>query len=145
MNIYTDFVWNQNLGFFGLIWYILLVIGLWMLFEKAGEAGWKALIPLYNFYILFKIAQVGPLFWIEAGCLLLAALSYSLAHILFLFYPMGWIFSIGALVLQLMMWYRLSVLFGHGVGYALGLWILNPIFVMILGFGSSRYLGGRYY
>ncbi len=145
MDIYTQFVWNKNLGFFGLIWYILLVIGLWNTFEKAGEAGWKALIPIYNFYILFKIAQVSPLFWLAAGCLALAALSYALAKILFIFYPVGWILSIGAMIIQLMMWYRLSVLFGHGMGYALGLWILNPIFIMILGFGSSRYMGRRYY
>lgn len=145
MDIYTQFVWNKNLSFFGLIWYILLVIGLWNTFEKAGEAGWKALIPIYNFYILFKIAQVSPLFWLAAGCLALAALSYALAKILFIFYPVGWILSIGAMIIQLMMWYRLSVLFGHGMGYALGLWILNPIFIMILGFGSSRYMGRRYY
>ena len=40
---------------------ILTIIGLWKVFEKAGEAGWKAIIPVYNAYILFKIAEKS--FW----------------------------------------------------------------------------------
>ena len=31
--------------------------------------------------------------------------------------------------------------FGHGIGFALGLFFLAPIFWLILGFGSSRYVG----
>ena len=37
-----------------LVYYVLYVIGFWRMFVKAGEAGWKALIPVYNRYILFK-------------------------------------------------------------------------------------------
>ena len=35
---------------------ILTVIGYWGVFCKAGEKGWKVLIPFYNEYLLFKIA-----------------------------------------------------------------------------------------
>jgi len=38
------------------------LIGLWKLFEKAGEQGWKVLIPFYNFYIWLKIIKK-PLWW----------------------------------------------------------------------------------
>ncbi len=31
------------------------LVGLYKLFEKAGEAGWKALVPFYNAYICVKI------------------------------------------------------------------------------------------
>jgi signal peptidase I len=31
------------------------LVGLYKLFEKAGEAGWKALVPIYNAYICVKI------------------------------------------------------------------------------------------
>ena len=43
-------------------WYIWLIIGIlliianWMIFTKAGEPGWKSIIPLYNTYIQYKIA-----------------------------------------------------------------------------------------
>lgn len=34
---------------------ILMLVATWMLFEKAGEPGWKMLIPVYNGYIMAKI------------------------------------------------------------------------------------------
>lgn len=35
---------------------ILTLISLWKIFEKAGEKGFKILIPIYNLFILLKIA-----------------------------------------------------------------------------------------
>jgi hypothetical protein len=35
----------------------------------------------------------------------------------------------------------LSKSFGHGVGFTLGLIFLSPIFIPILGFGGSLYVG----
>ncbi len=29
-------------------WYILQVVAYWKIFEKAGEPGWKAIVPFYN-------------------------------------------------------------------------------------------------
>ena len=43
--------------------YVLQVIGWWKIFTKAGEAGWKSLIPFYNLYILFKICWESKYFW----------------------------------------------------------------------------------
>ena len=31
-----------------ILWIVITRIGLYKMFEKAGEAGWKALIPIYN-------------------------------------------------------------------------------------------------
>lgn len=36
--------------------YILVVVGWWKIFEKAGEAGWKSIIPFLSSYIFFRIA-----------------------------------------------------------------------------------------
>ncbi|MGQ7344140.1 DUF5684 domain-containing protein [Streptococcus suis] len=64
---------------FSLIWYILVAISNYLLFKKAGYAGWKSLIPFYNLYIqqcitfgyekrwfilLLLIPLVGPLYGI---------------------------------------------------------------------------------
>ncbi|MFZ1758327.1 MAG: DUF5684 domain-containing protein, partial [Streptococcus suis] len=43
-------IWGTAL-LFSLIWYILVAISNYLLFEKAGYAGWKSLIPFYNLYI----------------------------------------------------------------------------------------------
>ena len=34
---------------------VLMIVAMWRIFAKAGEAGWKAVIPFYNTYILYKI------------------------------------------------------------------------------------------
>ncbi len=43
---------------------IISIVAMWRLFTKAGEKGWKAIIPIYNVYIYFKIAGVPSLFWV---------------------------------------------------------------------------------
>jgi hypothetical protein len=42
------------------------IIGTWLLFEKAGEKGWKSLIPVYNTYILCKISDKKRWFSLQA-------------------------------------------------------------------------------
>ena len=34
----------------------VMIVSMWKIFEKAGEEGWKAIIPFYNTYTLFRIA-----------------------------------------------------------------------------------------
>jgi signal peptidase I len=41
----------------------LLLVGLYKTFEKAGEKGWKAFVPVYNFLIWLKIIKK-PWWWI---------------------------------------------------------------------------------
>ena len=40
----------------------LSIVSLWFLFEKAGDHGWKALIPIYNSYTLCRISECVGLF-----------------------------------------------------------------------------------
>ena len=42
----------------GLIFSILYIIATWRIFKKAGIAGWKALIPIYNLYLTYKIVKM---------------------------------------------------------------------------------------
>ena len=42
---------------------ITTMIGLWKLFPLAGQEGWKAFVPLYNFFIWLKVIQK-PWWWI---------------------------------------------------------------------------------
>lgn len=36
---------------------------------------------------------------------------------------------------------KLAKAFGHGVGFTIGLFFLNPIFMLILGFSGDEYIG----
>lgn len=142
-NIYTSLPWNNYTGLFGFIWYILLACGLFQTFRKAGEDGWKAIIPVYNLYICFKIAGRESMFWLWAISTFVGFLCDWMSGFILLFFMgiVGWVLSIISLILLADMWYCLSQNFGHGLGFALGLIILNPLFIIILGFGDSRYHG----
>ena len=103
---------------------ILQLIGMWKVFTKAGEKGWKCIIPIYNMVILFKISGLSPL--------------------LVLVYLIGFIPVIGpiaCLVLTIYQANSLSKSFGKTAGFTVGLVLLAPIFYMILGFGKAQYVG----
>jgi len=100
-----------------LIGYALAVIPIWAIFVKAGEPGWQALIPIWNTIVLLKIVGK-PVWWI----------------VLFLIPIVNIVF----LVLTM---HALSLSFGHGAGFTVGLIFLSLIFYYILAFDSSRYQG----
>ena len=43
-----------------IIFTIIFFAAMWKIFTKAGEKGWKAIIPVYNMIILFKISGLSP-------------------------------------------------------------------------------------
>ena len=96
---------------------VLVLVAYWRVFTKAGEAGWKAIIPIYNIIILLKI--VGrPWWWLLLLCIPLVNL-----------------------IVLIIVSNDLSKSFGHGMGFTLGLIFLSFIFYLILAFGSSQYVG----
>lgn len=46
-----------------IVLYALIASGLWKLFEKAGQPGWAAVVPVYNLYVFVKMAQ-RPWWWL---------------------------------------------------------------------------------
>lgn len=94
---------------------LLLVASLWKIFTKAGEAGWKSLVPIYNFLVLLRIA----------GC------------------PTRWFFMmfipIANLWYGVLMYLRLAEKFGKSHLFGFGLCFLSFIFFPLLAFGSASY------
>ena len=117
----------------GLALVILTVIAQWNIFEKAGEPGWKALVPIYRIYILYKITWTTSIFWLQIILSLLSVIPFF-----------GFIFTLASYILSFMAMFRMSAAFGHGLGYAIGLFFLNPLFVLIIGLGRDRYQGSYY-
>lgn len=140
-----------------LIFYVLTVIAAWKIFEKAGEPGWKALIPIYNLYIMYKIVGMKGWFWATlivsfVGSIITTANSApnlyvsSSGEILAYNYaanPLVIIVSIIMVVVAvwsgILFAWRLSKVFGHGAGFFIGLLLLSNVFWLILGFGKSKY------
>ncbi len=140
----------------GIIFFVLYVIASWKIFQKAGEPGWKALIPIYNVYIMFKIVNMKSWFWwliaMSICCNIMIAVDIpgiynmnqsQLDAIDWGQHPMTIIATIISIVVTI--WanitysWRTSKVFGHGVGYFIGLWLLPNIFWLILGFDKSKY------
>ena len=104
-----------------LVVYILVVIAMWKVFTKAGKPGWASLIPVYNMVVMYQIVGLNP--WLL---------------LLYLIPVVNWI---AALVLSIMQNVKLAKAFGKSTGFAIGLIFLNPIFLLILGFGDAKYVG----
>jgi hypothetical protein len=97
--------------------FVITVIGLWKVFEKAGKPGWAAIIPIYNIIVLLEIVGK-PAWWV----------------ILFLIPIVGFI-------MWIIVANQLSISFGQGIGITILLIFLSFVGFMVIGFGSARYLG----
>lgn len=101
---------------------VLTIIANWKLFTKAGEKGWKSIIPIYNVVTLFRISGLSG-WWV---------LGYLAAVIPVI----GWFAVLGLTIYAM---YNLAKAFGKDGAFTVGLVLLNTIFIMILAFGSSEY------
>lgn len=96
---------------------VLIIAGQWIVFQKAGHAGWKSLVPLYNMYILMQISGK-PGWWM-----------------FLLFIPLV------GLIVYLFAMLSLAKKFGRSELFGVGLLLLPMIFFPLLAFGESQYEG----
>lgn len=89
---------------------VLLIVSMWKIFEKLGEQGWKAIVPIYNIIVLMQI------------------LKWDLWKIVFFFIP------IVNLYFAFLFYRDLAAKFGKGSGYAIGILFLSFIFLPMLAF-----------
>lgn len=126
------------------IWGILLIIALWKIFEKAGEAGWKSIIPIYNVYIMYKIVGMKNWFWYTLiaafVCWLIAGFLWEESTAAGIITIISGLFS-G--IVTIVATYKLPRKFGWGV-FASILYVLflrTDIPELILGFWNYKYEG----
>ena len=95
--------------------FFVMIAAQWMVFAKAGQPGWTCLIPILNLLVILKIVK-RPMWWIVL--IMIPLVNFVVLVILMV---------------------DLAKTFGKGVGFAIGLIILGPIFYLILAFGSATY------
>ena len=113
-------------GLFGLIFgliylgiIIVIIGGMWKLFEKAGKPGWASLIPIYNFSVMMEIT--GKPIW----------------QIVFFFIPFANIYLVITLGVSFCRSYG-----KFGIGNYLFYFFLSFIAIPVWGFSDeTRYLG----
>lgn len=94
---------------------IIMIVGMWKVFAKAGKPGWAAIVPIYNLIVMLEIAGK-PLWWI----------------ILFLIPCVN-------LIMVILTYMGLAKNFGKSEAYGLGLAFLPFIFFPLLGFSDAKY------
>lgn len=126
------------------IMWVFQIIAYWKMFTKAGEPGWKSIIPIYSQYIMYKLTWKTSWFWIS----LIVSVVYGVFTSLNQSFPdnmfytvLLFIFGVIALVITIISYHKISKAYGHGAGYTVGMLFLWPIFVLILGYGKSKYIG----
>ena len=104
---------------FWLAFMVLIIASIWKVFEKAGHPGWAALIPIYNIYIILKIADK-PGWW-----LLLMLIPFV------------------NIIIGIIVYIDLAKNFDKSAAFGVGLALLGVVFFPILGFGDAQYKGGE--
>jgi hypothetical protein len=95
----------------------LLMAATWTIYSKAGEAGWKSLIPVLGALVLLRITG-RPWWWL-----------------LLLLVP------VVNLYLAVVLCWDLARVFNKGNGYAIALLLILPIPLCMLAWGDATYRG----
>ena len=126
--------------FFFIIFYIFVIIGYFKIYKKANEKGWKALIPFYNIYILYKIFWKIKYFMflliIYFICIFITGFIYSQE----LFELLMFILTLITLYHRIILSIRISRSFKKNIFWSLGIIFLPYLFVLILGFNKAKYI-----
>lgn len=96
---------------------VLIIIGTWKVFTKAGKPGWASLIPFYSQYCLWDISCGTGWFFLLTLIPCVGIFAGFYVNI------------------------KLAQAFGKGIGYGILLILLGGIFYPVLGFGSAEYIG----
>jgi hypothetical protein len=96
---------------------VVLLVGYWRLFTKAGKPGWAILVPIYNMIVIQQIAGK-PTWWI-----------------VLMFVPFV------NIVISIICVFAIARNFGKGTGFGFGLLFLPWIFIPVLAFGDAAYVG----
>lgn len=98
------------------LWVILIIVACWKIYVKAGQPGWKSLIPIYNIYIMLKIVGMSP--W----------------------YLLALLIPIVNIIVSIIVSLNLAKVFGKsGVYGFFMLWLFSFIGMPLLAFSDAKY------
>jgi len=123
----------------GIVIGVILLIGNWNVFSKAGKPGWACIIPIYSNYIMSVIAFGNAshfIAYIVVTVLYQITISTGSLGLLVLV-------LIAAIVLYILYIIKLGKAFEKGAGFIFGMIFLPFIFMPILGLGLSYYVGPK--
>jgi hypothetical protein len=110
-----------GIGFvFWLAVIVVIIAGMWKVFEKAGQPGWAAVVPFYNVYVLTIHIAKKEILW-------------------FVLWFVPFVNIVAAIIVSI----EVAKKFGKSELFGVGLALLGFIFYPMLGFGDAQYQGGK--
>ena len=116
--------------------YLLTAIGYSKMYRKAGEAPWKAFIPVYNTYNNYKISWNVKMFVLVIALYILMGASNSTMLALQLAAAAA---AIALRVVVVKQNIKMAKLFGKGAGTGIALMFFPGITSLILGLGKAEF------
>jgi hypothetical protein len=92
---------------------LLTIVAMWKVFERAGEPGWAVLVPIYNLYVMTRVARMSG-WWVLGAFIPIVNIVVAFAT------------SIG-----------IAKRFDKGTGFGIGLALLPFIFYPMLAWGEG--------
>ena len=122
----------------GLIRYLMTAIGYAKMYRKAGEAGWKAFIPVFNTYNNYKISWNGKMFFLYAALTIVSSILGIYTEGVMAM--VAGAISLGIIILAVMQNVKMAKAFGKGAFTGIALILFPGITALILGLGKAEYV-----
>lgn len=128
------------------ILFTIEVVTRWIIFNKAGESGWKAIIPIYSDYTMYKVSKSKKFFFLFYAAVLLSAIITGVTNDMTLSTSVSTIVWILALLFELVAFscrciqsIRLANAFNQSIAFGICLILFRPIVMLILAFSKMEY------
>ena len=124
---------------------LLMIIAMWRIFTKAGEKGWKCLIPIYNAYILWRIGWNMGKFWsVFAGSLIVSVALAILSAMGRIGGILAMVAAIGWSIYVIYCTFKMAITMAHRFNKSTAFGVLGLVFFSVIGypvlaFGSADY------
>ena len=119
----------------------IYIISEWMIFKKAGEKSWKALIPFYSVFVSHHIVGMSHVWFIIEVITWIAELVFEILESVPK--PVDFWFGLFTLAFTLVSGVvhaiKLCNCFGKGTRFKVGLILIPEIFMLILAFGKAQF------
>ena len=125
----------------GIIIYILLIVAEWRILTKAGEKGWKSLIPVYNVFVSHEMVGMSHIWFIvEVVCWIIEAvfeiLKITSSAVILFFGIFVLALTSAAGVIHL---FKLCDSFGKGWKFKIISLIVPYFSTLVLAYGKAEY------
>ena len=110
-------------------------IGMWKLFEKAGEREWKSIVPIYNQIVLLKMCKLKPIFILLYIDFIIPAMGYLAGR------DVKWmtiVMLVGLVIYRFMISIRLGQAFKKGDVFSFFLAFFPSILLPVLGCSKNE-------